>query len=134
MLNVMIKNCFKSMNLIEIGRSSKFYNQKDTYVVKNFPLIIMLGFAASIQSLQKGIMVNIDYSSRVLRSDSVCEFMQQMKQKKTQQAIKDALIGKVVLAYYGNFRMYRIDDIDFSSNPTTVWRPASQGNPAMNYI
>lgn len=50
--------------------------------------------------------------------------------------MRDELIGKTVLAFYGNFRMYRIDDIDFKRNPTTNWKLGTpeKGTGAMNFI
>jgi len=62
--------------------------------------------------------VLIDFSSRILRSDSALYYINQTK---SSQEARELLQGRSVVASYGNYRMYRVDDIDFNSNPSKTF-------------
>ena len=75
---------------------------------------------------EKGALLNVDVAFRVVRSDSLLDYMNQLrekaeeKQKDWQQELQDALSGATVVTKY-NQKAYRVDRIDFSLSPETTF-------------
>jgi aubergine-like protein len=71
-------------------------------------------------------MLNIDVAFRVVRSDTALEFInaqRELAEKKNldaQQEINEACTGAVVVTGYNN-RTYRVDHVDFASNPSSTF-------------
>ena len=60
----------------------------------------------------------IDFSSRILRKDNMYDFIRELRSKrKNKQFIQKKVKGRSVIASYGNYRFYRIQDIDFTKDP-----------------
>ncbi len=116
-LNVLIKRFFKEKNFVEWGRNSKFYDPYDINEAQRFPLQVYTGFKTSGQIYQNFTpKVLIDFSSKILRTDSALFYIQDCQ---SHQAAQDMLKYRSVVASYGNYRMWRVDQVDFSRNPRT---------------
>ena len=69
--------------------------------------------------LQRGVLLNVDIVHKVLRTDSVLNFITDVKNRcrgDVCSEIKKALIGVTILTSY-NKRTYKVDDIDFEKSP-----------------
>ena len=120
-LNIIIKQTMKNLKMNEMGRTSKYvYNdEKHITYLENYPIQVRYGFKTSIQVSVTGTRLQVDYCSRVLRTDSVLDFIRSMKGNINE--VKDALIGFSVLADYVGFRYYKVDDVDFKKNPESTF-------------
>ena len=116
-LNVLIKRFFKEKKYVEWGLNSKFYNPEDLNEISQYYLQVYTGFKTSCQIYQNHIpKVLIDFSSKIVRTDSALFYIEECK---SSQKAKEILEGRTVVASYGNYRMWRVDQVDFSRNPST---------------
>ena len=114
-LNVLIKRYFVEKNFTEWGMNSKFYDANNGYKIDEFYIEIYTGYKTSCEVYQGFTpKVLIDFSSRILCSDNALYYINATK---SSQEAREMLQGRSVVASYGNYRMYRVDDIDFNSDP-----------------
>ena len=69
--------------------------------------------------LEKGVLLNVDIIHKVLRTDTVLDFISDIKNRCRGDVcaeIKKALIGVTILTSY-NKRTYKVDDVDFDKSP-----------------
>ncbi|NXH16862.1 PIWL1 protein, partial [Bucco capensis] len=123
--NILFKRLLKLLNLQQIGRN--YYNPNDPISIPNHRLMVWPGFATSILQCDQNIMLCVDVSYKVLRSETVLDFMQSLYHQVGEQRFRDAcakeLIGLVVLTRYNN-KTYRVDDIGWDTNPKCVFKKA----------
>ncbi|XP_009955581.1 PREDICTED: piwi-like protein 1, partial [Leptosomus discolor] len=123
--NIIFRRLLKMLNLQQIGRN--YYNPDDPIIIPNHRLMIWPGFVSSILRYEEGIMLCTDVSHKVLRNETVLDFMYSLYHQVGEQRFKDAcakeLIGVIVLTKYNN-RTYRVDDIDWDANPRCTFRKA----------
>ncbi len=66
--------------------------------------------------LDKGVLLNVDICHKVIRTDTVLDFINEVKARcrgDPIEEIKKSLIGTTVMTSY-NKRTYKVDDIEFS--------------------
>nr|XP_009512092.1 PREDICTED: piwi-like protein 1 isoform X2 [Phalacrocorax carbo] len=121
--NIIFRRLLKMLNLQQIGRN--YYNPSDPISIPNHRLMVWPGFTSSILQYEESIMLCTDVSHKVLRSETVLDFMYSLYYQVEEQRFRDAcakeLIGLVVLTKYNN-RTYRVDDIDWDANPQCTFR------------
>ncbi|KAM6155722.1 piwi-like protein 3 [Rhynchocyon petersi] len=123
--NIIFRRLLKIMNLQQIGRN--YYNPKDPIDIPKHRLVIWPGFTTSILQYEKNIMLCTDVSHKVLRSETVLDFMLNLRQKNKEREFNELvsreLIGLIVLTKYNN-KTYRIDGIDWDQHPESTFRKA----------
>ncbi|KFW03842.1 Piwi-like 1 [Eurypyga helias] len=123
--NIIFRRLLKMLNLQQIGRN--YYNPSDPINIPSHRLMVWPGFTSSILQYEENIMLCTDVSYKVLRSETVLDFMYSLYYQVEEQRFRDAcakeLIGLIVLTKYNN-RTYRIDDIDWDANPQCTFRKA----------
>ncbi|NXX46968.1 PIWL1 protein, partial [Tricholaema leucomelas] len=123
--NIIFRRILKMLNLQQIGRN--YYNPNDPISIPNHRLMVWPGFTSSILQYEENIMLCADVSYKVLRSETVLDFMCSLYYQVGEQRFRDAcakeLIGLIVLTKYNN-KTYRIDDIDWDGNPQHTFRKA----------
>ena len=120
--NILIKKWMRQMKMVELDRNSKFYLPSEEEYVEGFPLKVWTGFKTAIDLYAGGPMLLIDFTSRVIRTMSVLEIIEDLKKKGySNEDVKEWIVGTSVLADYGNYRKYVIDDIDFKKNAETTF-------------
>ncbi|KAK4813307.1 hypothetical protein QYF61_023982 [Mycteria americana] len=123
--NIIFRRLLKMLNLQQIGRN--YYNASDPISIPNHRLMVWPGFTSSILQYEESIMLCTDVSHKVLRSETVLDFMYSLYYQVEEQRFRDAcakeLIGLIVLTKYNN-RTYRVDDIDWDANPQCTFRKA----------
>ncbi|XP_075754569.1 piwi-like protein 1 isoform X2 [Pelodiscus sinensis] len=121
--NIIFRRLLKLMNLQQIGRN--YYNPNDPISIPNHRLMVWPGFTTSILQYETNIMLCTDVSHKVLRSETVLDFMytlyQQVEEQRFRETCAKELIGLIVLTKYNN-KTYRVDDIDWDSNPKCTFR------------
>ncbi|XP_025914599.1 piwi-like protein 1 isoform X1 [Apteryx rowi] len=123
--NIIFRRLLKIMNLQQIGRN--YYNPSDPISIPNHRLMVWPGFTTSILQYEKSIMLCTDVSHKVLRSETVLDFMYNLYNQVEEQRFRDVctkeLIGLIVLTKYNN-KTYRVDDIDWDANPKCTFTKA----------
>ncbi|NXW49861.1 PIWL1 protein, partial [Nyctiprogne leucopyga] len=123
--NIIFRRLLKMLNLQQIGRN--YYNPSDPISVPNHRLMVWPGFTSSILQYEESIMLCTDVSHKVLRSETVLDFMYSLYYQVEEQRFRDTcakeLIGLIVLTKYNN-KTYRVDDIDWDANPQCTFRKA----------
>ncbi|XP_063820686.1 piwi-like protein 1 isoform X3 [Pseudophryne corroboree] len=121
--NVMFRRLLKMMSMKQIGRN--YYNPNDPIEIRNHNLTIWPGFTTSILQYETSIMLCIDVSHKVLRSETVLDVMYNLYSRVGPHNFHDAcskeLIGQIVLTKYNN-RTYRIDDINWDFTPEQTFK------------
>ncbi|MBZ3880721.1 Piwi-like protein 4 [Sciurus carolinensis] len=83
------------------------------------------GFAISVSYFESRLLLSADVSYKVLRNETVLDFMTDLCYRTGvscfTQTCEKQLIGLIVLTRYNN-KTYRIDDIDWSVNPTHTFQ------------
>ncbi|NXP80195.1 PIWL1 protein, partial [Ramphastos sulfuratus] len=123
--NIIFRRILKMLNLQQIGRN--YYNPNDSITIPDHRVVVWPGFTSSILQYEENIMLCADISYKVLRSETVLDFMYSLYYQVEESRFRDAcakeLIGVIVLTKYNN-KTYRIDDIDWGGNPQHTFRKA----------
>ncbi|XP_060627079.2 piwi-like protein 4 [Anolis sagrei] len=118
-LNVTFKKVLKKLSMHQIGRN--FYNPSDPVEIPQHKLSLWPGFSMSVGQYENRVMVCADVSHKVLRNESVLEFMtslyQNVDRARFAEMCEKELVGLIVLTRYNN-KTYRVDDIEWSVKPT----------------
>ncbi|KAJ7410675.1 Piwi-like protein 1 [Willisornis vidua] len=121
--NIIFRRLLKMLNLQQIGRN--YYNPSDPVSIPNHRLMVWPGFTSSILQYEDSIMLCADVSHKVLRGETVLDFMHSLYSQVGEERFRDTcakeLIGLIVLTRYNN-RTYRIDDINWDNNPMGTFR------------
>ena len=127
-----MKSYFKKLDYAEIGQNSKFYKikERNKNVVGNYGLAVWQGFKSSVDIFNGIPMLNLDFSTRVLRTESALDRLR--RNQKSQELMKNALIGSCVIANYANCRIYQIKDVDFTRTPMSKFQ--SKDGSEMTYF
>nr|XP_017199343.2 piwi-like protein 4 [Oryctolagus cuniculus] len=117
--NIIFKKILKKLSMYQIGRN--FYKPSEPLKIPQHKLTLWPGFAVSIAYFESRLLFSADVSFKVLRNETVLEFMSDLCHKAgasgfTQMCEKQ-LIGLIVLTRYNN-KTYRVDDIDWSVRVT----------------
>ncbi|KFP31525.1 Piwi-like 1 [Colius striatus] len=123
--NIIFRRILKMLNFQQIGRN--FYNSDNPINISEHRLMVWPGFTSSILQYEENIMLCTDVSYKILRSETVLDFMYNLYQRAEEQRFRDTcakeLTGLIILTKYNN-RTYRIDDIDWDGNPQCTFRKA----------
>ena len=126
--NILIKFFLKKLKFFEFGRTSKFYDPSKSMEIDQTKLLIYHGFHTSFNNYDGGFFLRIDISHKIVRTDTVLNLIdriyndernQDKPKDEKRRLVREALVGKVVLAMYGNYRYWRIDDVLFEKDCNT---------------
>ncbi|XP_075448608.1 piwi-like protein 4 [Ascaphus truei] len=121
--NIIFNKVLKKLSMHQIGRN--YYSPSDPVEVPQHKLTLWPGFAVSIMQLESQLVLCADISHKVLRNETVLEFMSDLFTRTPTERLTDTcekeLIGLVVLTRYNN-KTYRIDDIDWATKPTDTFQ------------
>lgn len=133
-LNVALKNLLFSLNMIPLGKTGKYLLQNEAVQLSHFDISIWPGYKTSVRYCDAGLVLEVDYVSKILQQKTVYQFLQEKREEAGQQGsnyqteVKEALYKKSVMAWYGNKRFYVVTDIDFTKDPTTYYFVTTDGN------
>ncbi|CAG9764075.1 unnamed protein product [Ceutorhynchus assimilis] len=113
--NVIIRKCFNYMNFQLLGRN--YFDPNLKVSIRDHNLELWPGFLTSMKQYEQNIMLNVDLSFKVLRTDTVYDLLLECgSNHDPRQEFLKRVIGSIVLTEYNN-RTYRIDDVVFNKNP-----------------
>ncbi|XP_042343719.1 LOW QUALITY PROTEIN: piwi-like protein 1 [Plectropomus leopardus] len=132
--NIIFRRILRILDMQQIGRN--YYNPKDPLNVPQHKLTIWPGYTTTILQYESAIMLCTDVSHRVLRSETVLDFMYNMRQKvgdhRFPETCTKELVGLVVLTKYNN-KTYRVDDIAWDHTPNNTFTRGDKEISFKNY-
>ncbi|CAL1616189.1 unnamed protein product [Knipowitschia caucasica] len=133
--NIIFKRILRVLKMQQIGRN--YYSPNDPLDIPKHKLTIWPGYTTTILPYESGIMLCTDVSHRVLRSETVRDFMINLKQTAPAHRFPDIcakeLIGLVVLTKYNN-KTYRVDDIAWDHTPNNTFKKGDTEISFRNYF
>ncbi|XP_065507718.1 piwi-like protein 2 [Caloenas nicobarica] len=123
--NVVFRRVMRILDLKLVGRN--FFEPAQATIVQHYRLQIWPGYSVNIRRKDGGLFLLVNSIHKVVRSDSVLNFMHSIyKQDPSsfQDECTKQLVGSVVITRYNN-RTYRIDDIDWNKTPRDSFTLAS---------
>jgi len=128
--NILIKSLLQSLNMVPVGRTSRYLIPSEAVPMNDYKLQIWPGYKTSVRLCEGGLLLEIDYTSRILSLKSALEVIEEIKRsgsKNVQGDVKEYFKARSVIAWYGNKRNYVIDDVEFNLNPDTYNFPTPEG-------
>ncbi|XP_038152129.1 piwi-like protein 1 [Cyprinodon tularosa] len=120
--NILFRRILRILDMQQIGRN--YYNPKDPLEIRQHKLTVWPGYSTTIMNYESSVMMCTDVSHRVLRSETVLDFMINLKHQVGSQRYTDIctkeLVGLVVLTKYNN-KTYKIDDIAWDHTPCNTF-------------
>jgi hypothetical protein len=101
---------------------------EETFALVDLPL------DARMIMKEKGALLNVDVAFRCVRTDSLLDYMNQVRDKAEQkgkdwqEALKDAIENSTVVTRY-NQKTYRVERIDFSMSPDSTFEKTVDDKP-----
>ncbi|KAM3611283.1 uncharacterized protein V6R79_016094 [Siganus canaliculatus] len=132
--NIIFRRILRILNMQQIGRN--YYNPKDPLDIPKHRLTIWPGYSTTILNYETSVMMCTDVSHKVLRSETVLDFMGNLRQQCGNQRFPEIcskeLIGLIVLTKYNN-KTYRIDDIAWDHTPNNTFKRGDTDISFKNY-
>ncbi|XP_044742095.1 piwi-like protein Ago3 [Chrysoperla carnea] len=119
--NILFRRIFKLLQYVQFGR--KMFNPAEFHRLNQHKLEIWPGYVTAVDEYEDGIMLCIDCSHRVLRTDTVrsylveCISVAHRTGRSFKQEAEKALIGQDIITRYNN-KIYCVDDILWDQNPS----------------
>ncbi|KAM8866343.1 piwi-like protein 1 isoform 1-T2 [Synchiropus picturatus] len=131
--NIIFRRILRILEMQQIGRN--YYNPKDANEITRHRLTIWPGYTTTILEYESAIMLCTDVCHKVLRSETVLDFMFSLKERCGGSAnftdiCTKELIGQVILTKYNN-KTYRIDDIAWDHTPKNTFK---KGETDMSFL
>ncbi|XP_061669296.1 piwi-like protein 1, partial [Syngnathoides biaculeatus] len=121
-LYIIFRRILRLLGMQQIGRN--YYDAKDPLSILQHKLTIWPGYTTGILEYESAIMLCIDVSHKVLRSETVLDFMINLRQRCGPHSFTDVcakeLVGLIVLTEYNN-KTHRIDDIAWDQTPCNTF-------------
>lgn len=92
--------------------------------MKQFQLELWPGYITSVRQHEKNILVCCEVSHKVMRMETIRDILincRRAEERNWQDCFKKEIIGSIVLTAYNN-KTYRIDDVDFTSSPSSTFK------------
>jgi len=115
--NILFGRIMKTLKFTQHNR--KYYNAAAAHHIKEYSLSVWPGYVTAVDEYEGGLLLQLDVSHRVLRSETVRDFLGNMRKRgitDIKSEAEKALLGTSVLTRYNN-KSYKVDDIDFNSSP-----------------
>ena len=117
--STVLNKCMHAMQMCAVGRNH--YDPQSAKRIERLGLSLWPGYVTAIRGFEGGLLLNIDVSHKVLRSETAHSVMEKTY-KHSRSMFKEnctkELVGSVVLTRYNN-KNYRIDDIAWNLTPTS---------------
>lgn len=118
--NNYLRNRLRDLNFIEIGKTRKFFDMSKRIEINGTNLTLFEGYAANFTFLESGLYLKVDAAAKIVRAETVLSYIDNLygihtdkSKEEKRAAIQEALVGKTVMANYGNSKCWRIDAVVF---------------------
>ena len=114
--NIIMRRMMETLDLQELRRN--YYDPNASIMIDQYNLEVWPGYITSIRQHEHAVLMVTEIDHKILRTDTAMRQMQLVMSKtNSQDAVKKALIGCIVMTRY-NKKTYRVDDIDFTQRVT----------------
>lgn len=119
-LNLMHRQAMASLKLLEMNRN--FFDPLAKIAIPQYGLELYPGYTTSIRQHEHDIMLCVEITHRVLRTETCYNALQNMMRNPGQfkEQFKSIVIGSVVMSVY-NQKTYKITDVDFETTPSSTF-------------
>lgn len=122
LLNVIIKEAFRSTHLRQLGRVPRFFDGDLALTLEASRMQIWPGFRASAYNYQQGMCLVLDSCNKFMSTTSCLEKINQLKRecgKDAKAAIENAFAGTSIIAGWGHKKAYLVKTVSFGDGPYT---------------
>ncbi|XP_034243669.1 piwi-like protein Siwi [Thrips palmi] len=115
--NLLMRSCLSALELQLLGRD--FYDPQARVMIPDHQLELWPGYKTSIRQHEKDILMCVEVTHKVLRMKTANDVLNDCYRQNSNYYKEDfmkEMIGCIVITKYNN-KTYRIDDIDWDSNP-----------------
>uniref|UniRef100_A0A182RCZ1 Aubergine n=1 Tax=Anopheles funestus TaxID=62324 RepID=A0A182RCZ1_ANOFN len=125
-LNLMHRQAMGSLKLLMINRN--FFDPEAKIAIPQYGLELYPGYVTSIRQHESDVLMCVDITHRVLRTDTCYKILQNMQRQPGafRTNFQNMMIGANVMSVY-NQKMYKICDVDFNSSPSSTF-PTKEGD------
>lgn len=121
--NIILGFVQRDLGLKQLGNCPNFFNPSAPIAVDDYPIAVWPGFFASVNQYRDGMQIRIDVAHKVVRKDTVLDFIRQRSRAETESELRGALI----MTLYGRRLLYKVENVIFSDTPlSTFERSAGQ--------
>lgn len=135
-LNVILRRSMDGLHLQLINRN--LYDAANKIDIREHNIQLWPGYQTSIRQHEQDLMVCTDLISKVMRTDTVYGLIKNSFTRNRQnldnfqEEVMTQVLGLTVLTDYNN-RTYRIDDIDFTTNPSSTFETKNGTTSFVDY-
>lgn len=125
--NILFRKIAFMLSMVQ--HKDSLFDPKSKFMIPQHRLEVWPGFVTAIDEYEGGLKLQIDTTSRVLRTSTCLELIDELREKlggNFKEQLEKSLIGEIVLTRYNN-ATYRIDEIDFTQTPMSVF--TKRGEP-----
>ncbi|KAL0871086.1 hypothetical protein ABMA27_004891 [Loxostege sticticalis] len=125
--NVLFKHIMKDLQLVRFGR--QHFNEHAAIQIPQHKLEVWPGYVTAVDEYEGGLMLTLDSTHRVLRTQSVLSFIKETVQAQGsnwKRAMAETLVGCSVMTTY-NKRLFRVDSIDDTMTPRSTFEKNEKG-------
>jgi len=118
--NMFFRQILRIMKLKQMGR--QYFDPTRPIKIPKHRVELWPGYFTSINPNQVGMMLIADVTHKVLRTDTVLDFMYELSSNRNnwKEIVNSQMIGQIVLTRYNN-RTYRVDDVMWDMNPRNTF-------------
>lgn len=125
-LNSQVKYIFKGMGFLELGFNKKYYDPKltETFEFDGSRFMVLKGFGAVFEAYEAGLMLQLDYSTRVLADEDLwTKIKKEIARTKWAPArvCEEVVNNRSFMTTYGNQKLVIIDKPDLTKNPLSAF-------------
>lgn len=120
--NIILRRAMSHLKMQLVGRN--LYDAENKVKLDQFRIELWPGFITSIRQHEREVLICTEVSHKVMRQQTIYEILREYRREDEQQwqeKFEKGIIGSIVLTGYNN-RTYRIDDVDFHSTPSSVFK------------
>ncbi|XP_075980297.1 argonaute 3 isoform X2 [Anticarsia gemmatalis] len=127
--NVIFKCIMKDLQLVRFNR--EHFNPNAAIQIPQHKLEVWPGYVTAVDEYEGGLMLTLDSTHRVLRTQSVLSFIKDTVQAEGanwKRILSERLVGCSVMTSY-NKKLFRIDSIDDNMTPKSTFEKLDKGVP-----
>ncbi|CAH0589121.1 unnamed protein product [Chrysodeixis includens] len=127
--NVIFKCIMKDLQLVRFGRDH--FNERAAVQIPQHRLEVWPGYVTAVDEYEGGLMLTLDSTHRVLRTQTVLSFIKEVVQAEGagwKKSMAESLVGCSVMTTY-NKKLFRVDSIDDTMTPKSTFEKVEDGKP-----
>ncbi|XP_021954721.1 piwi-like protein Siwi [Folsomia candida] len=121
--NIVTRVILEKLDLTLFGRF--YYDPTLVHTMSNYRLTVWPGYKTVLRPFENSLMMNVEMVSKVIRSDTVLQMMQNIKKasapgSNVQALVEQMIVGTIVMTEF-NRKTYRISEVDWGKKVTNTF-------------